>query len=196
MTGAEARFAERVALVTGTGKPNGIGWATAKILGNEGAFVAAGVRKPEDAEILTARLAEQGIKGIGIEIDLTRGLRRAKPGRVVSVSSVVGLHGHAGQTNYAAANAAMIAWTKSLAHEYEGKGLHFNAFAPGVVDTDMTRGALEPEQWEALLAMIPSGEPYQPDEIASGIIDLLASDKNGHVEVMDGGISKALERSE
>lgn len=264
MSAENARFEGRVAFVTGTGRPNGIGWATAKLLGQEGALVAAGTRTNEDAKKVEDRMTEVGIEGIGVEIDLTdlgghesiraksearlerietmlgapvsdlvhvagvthddvamrmteeewreidtvknmgpffltmaaiRGLRKAKPGRVVSVSSLVALYGHAGQSNYAAANAGMLGWTKSLAREYDGKGVSFNAVAPGLVDTDMTRGKLTAEQWDALVAMVPSGKPYQPEEIAAGIADLLVSDKNGHVEVMDGGMSAALEKS-
>lgn len=123
-------------------------------------------------------------------------LRKTRPSHVVGVTSVVGpVLGNKGQTKYGAANGAMVGWIRCLAAEYSGKGTYFNAFAPGLVETNLTRGKLTQEQWDALESQVPLGRAYQPDEIAAGIVNLLASEKNGHVEIMDGGMSAAAEQS-
>jgi len=97
-----------------------------------------------------------------------RAMMKARKGRIVSIASVVGATGNAGQSNYAAAKAGIMGFTKSLAREVGSRGITVNAVAPGFIDTDMTR-ALPEEQREALLAQIPLGRLGQPEEIAQAV---------------------------
>lgn len=117
-----------------------------------------------------------------------RGMLRAKRGNVVSIGSVVGTVGEAGQVNYAAAKAGLVGMTKSLAKEYGNKGLRFNVVAPGYVDTDMTR-ALPEDRVQQMLEIIPIGRPYSPQEVAVAVRETLLSDKNGEVVAIDGGLT-------
>lgn len=102
-----------------------------------------------------------------------RGMTKARRGRIISIASVVGLSGNAGQANYAAAKAGIIGFSKSLAREVGSRGITVNAVAPGFIDTDMTR-ALPEEQREALLGQIPLDRLGAPEEIA-GAVAFLAS---------------------
>jgi 3-oxoacyl-[acyl-carrier protein] reductase len=103
-----------------------------------------------------------------------RPMMKAKTGRIINIASVVGASGNAGQTNYAAAKAGMIGFTKSLAQEVGSRGITVNAVAPGFIDTDMTR-ELPDAQRQALLSAIPLGRLGQPEEIAAAV-GFLASD--------------------
>jgi 3-oxoacyl-[acyl-carrier protein] reductase len=104
-----------------------------------------------------------------------RGMMKARKGRIVSITSVVGLTGNAGQANYAAAKAGIIGFTKSLAREVGSRGITVNAIAPGFIDTDMTR-ALAETQRAALNAQIPLGKLGQPADIAGAVAFLCSSD--------------------
>jgi 3-oxoacyl-[acyl-carrier protein] reductase len=104
-----------------------------------------------------------------------RGMMKARKGRIVSITSVVGLTGNPGQTNYAAAKAGIIGFTKSLAREVGSRGITVNAIAPGFIDTDMTR-ALAEAQRAALNAQIPLGRLGQPADIAAAVAFLCSSD--------------------
>ena len=106
-------------------------------------------------------------------------LRRKNYGRIISVGSVVGLMGNAGQTAYAASKGGLFAFTKSLAREVASRQITVNAVAPGFVKTDMTVG-LKAEQQEAMLKMIPLGRYAEPDEIAS-VIQFLASSQSSYI---------------
>ena len=111
-------------------------------------------------------------------------------GRIINVSSVVGLHGNAGQVNYAASKAGVIGMTKSAAKELASRNITVNAVAPGMIETDMT--AVIPEKAkEAMLAGIPAGRAGAPEEIAA-MVAFLASDKaayiTGQVISVDGGM--------
>ena len=97
-----------------------------------------------------------------------RAMTKARKGRIISISSVVGASGNAGQTNYAAAKAGLVGFTKSLAREIGARGITVNAVAPGFIDTDMTR-ALPDAQREALLTGIPLNRLGQPEEIAAAV---------------------------
>jgi len=97
-----------------------------------------------------------------------RAMTKARKGRIISISSVVGASGNAGQTNYSAAKAGLIGFTKSLAREVGARGITVNAVAPGFIDTDMTR-ALPDAQREALLGGIPLNRLGQPEEIAAAV---------------------------
>ncbi len=108
-----------------------------------------------------------------------RPMAKARAGRILFVSSVVGQMGNAGQVAYAASKAALIGATKALAREYASRNITVNALAPGYVDTDMTAG-LEAAQREAMLAAVPLGRTARPEEIASGIV-FLASDEAGYI---------------
>ncbi|MFV8833814.1 3-oxoacyl-ACP reductase FabG [Aquisalimonas sp. APHAB1-3] len=103
-----------------------------------------------------------------------RGMMKARWGRIINVSSVVGSMGNAGQANYAAAKAGIQGFTRSLAREVGARGITVNAVAPGFIDTDMTR-ALGDEQREDLTKQIPLGTLGRPDHIASSVA-FLASD--------------------
>jgi len=104
-----------------------------------------------------------------------RGMMKARKGRIVSITSVVGLTGNPGQANYAAAKAGIIGFTKSLAREVGSRGITANAIAPGFIDTDMTR-ALAEEQRSALNAQIPLGRLGQPADIAAAVAFLCSAD--------------------
>jgi 3-oxoacyl-[acyl-carrier protein] reductase len=97
-----------------------------------------------------------------------RGMMKARQGRIISITSVVGLTGNAGQANYAAAKAGIIGFTKSLAREVGSRGITVNSIAPGFIDTDMTR-ALSEEQRATLNGQIPLGRLGQPADVAAAV---------------------------
>ncbi len=108
-----------------------------------------------------------------------RGMMKARAGRIINVTSVVGVTGNAGQTNYAAAKAGIIGFSKSLAKEVGSRGITVNCVAPGFIDTDMTR-ALPEDIREALLKGIPLGRLGSVEEIA-GAVAFLSSEDAGYI---------------
>lgn len=108
-----------------------------------------------------------------------RAMTKARKGRIISIASVVGVMGNAGQTNYAAAKAGILGFTKSLAREVGSRGITVNAVAPGFIDTDMTR-ALSDEHKGILLGQIPLNRLGQPEEIAAAVA-FLASPQAGYI---------------
>lgn len=108
-----------------------------------------------------------------------RAMMKARYGRIISIASVVGTMGNAGQTNYAAAKAGIIGFSKSLAREVGSRNITVNCVAPGFIDTDMTR-ALSEEQRNGLLGHIPLGRLGQVGDIAAAVT-FLASPQAGYV---------------
>jgi len=115
---------------------------------------------------------------------------KARSGRIIFVSSVVGQMGNAGQVAYAASKAALIGAAKSLAREYASRSITVNALAPGYVETDMT-AALEPAQREAMLSAVPLGRPATAAEIAASVVFLASNEAayiTGQVLAANGGM--------
>lgn len=104
-----------------------------------------------------------------------RGMIKARWGRIINIGSVVGSKGNAGQTNYAAAKAGLVGFTRALAREVGSRAVTVNVVAPGFIDTDMTRELPETTR-EALLAEIPLGRLGQPEEIAKAVGYLASED--------------------
>ncbi|MBQ7649607.1 MAG: 3-oxoacyl-ACP reductase FabG [Victivallales bacterium] len=121
---------------------------------------------------------------------VVRPMMKARFGRIVNISSVVGLCGNPGQVNYAAAKAGLIGFTKSLAREIASRNITVNAVAPGLVETDMS-AALPQEARDALLNGVPLARAGQPDDIAGAVNFLVGPDASyitGHVLCVDGGM--------
>jgi 3-oxoacyl-[acyl-carrier protein] reductase len=231
-------LAGQVALVTGATR--GIGRAIASALGRDGATVVGTATTDAGAATISAYLAEAGIGGEGIRLDVTdaaavdaalaaiesrhgpvlvlvnnagitrdnlllrmkdeewdaimatnlkpvfrlskavlRGMMKARHGRIIQIGSVVGSSGNPGQANYAAAKAALLGFTRSLAQEVGSRNITVNCVAPGFIDTDMTR-ALPEAQRGKLLERIPLGRLGTPDDIAHAVA-FLASPQAGYV---------------
>ena len=119
-----------------------------------------------------------------------RPMLKQKKGRIINISSVVGLRGNAGQSHYAASKAGIIGFTKAIAREYGSRGITANAVAPGYIQTDMTADLPE-EYWKDILNSIPLKRPGTAEDIA-GVVAFLASPDaayiTGQVIAVDGGL--------
>lgn len=144
------------------------------------------MKEQDFAEVIDANLTG----AFRVSKRATQTMLRARKGRIILVSSVVGLSGQAGQANYAASKAGLVGFARSLARELGSRSITVNVVAPGPVDTDMTR-ALGEEKLQAFAALVPLGRIATTDEIA-GVITFLASTDaayiTGAVIPVDGGL--------
>ena len=123
--------------------------------------------------------------------EVTRTMVRQRSGRIVNLSSVVGLRGNAGQVNYAASKAGVVGMTKSAAKELAGRGITVNTVAPGFIDTDMT-AAMPDGAKTAAIGAIPAGRMGMPEDVAKAVAFLCSDDAayiTGQVLAVDGGMS-------
>jgi 3-oxoacyl-[acyl-carrier protein] reductase len=151
-------------------------------------------------DALALRLKDEDWQAV-IEVNLTaafrlaraalRGMVRRRHGRIICITSVVGVTGNAGQANYAAAKAALIGMAKSLAIETAGRGITVNCIAPGMIATAMT-GRLTEEQRARIAAAIPMGRFGAPDDIAAGAVYLASAESSymtGQTLHINGGMA-------
>ena len=120
-----------------------------------------------------------------------RPMMKQRAGKIITISSVVGVIGNPGQTNYAASKAGIIGFSKSLAKELGSRGVTVNVVAPGYVETDMT-AALPEKAREAMLGAVPLGRPATPEDIAGAVLFLASPAADyitGHVLHVDGGLA-------
>ncbi len=126
-------------------------------------------------EVLSVNLRSAMILSKGV----IRGMMKARWGRIVNISSIVGATGNPGQANYAASKAGLVGMSKSLAYEVASRGITVNAVAPGFITTAMT-DKLTDEQKAGILAQVPAGRMGEPAEIAAAVL-FLASEEAGYV---------------
>ncbi len=132
------------------------------------------------------------LKGAYLTIKaVTKGMMKRRSGRIINITSVVGITGNKGQANYAASKAGLIGLTKSVAKEYASRNILVNAVAPGFIETDMTSG-LPAEAKAAMLGGVSLGRPGRPEDIAGAVL-FLASDLAGYITgqvlAVDGGMT-------
>lgn len=148
------------------------------VVANAGISIDALLLRLKDEDL--DRILAVNVKGaVACARAAVKVMMRARTGRIVMMSSVVGEMGNAGQTAYAASKAAVLGVAKSLAREYASRGITVNAVAPGYIETDMT-GALTDEQRQAMLGGIPLSRPGSAADVASAVA-FLASDEAGYV---------------
>ena len=185
-----ARISETLAARGGRGavldvvKPDSVAAVLEDIEGREGAIGILCNNAGITRDTLLLRMKEEDWVAV-IDTNLAsvfrlskavlRGMMKARKGRIVSITSVVGLTGNPGQANYAAAKAGILGFTKSLAREVGSRGITVNAVAPGFIDTDMTK-ALAEAQRASLNAQIPLGRLGQPADIAAAVAFLCSAD--------------------
>lgn len=122
--------------------------------------------------------------------EASRFMIRQRSGSIINMSSVIGLMGNAGQTNYAASKAGLIGFTKALAKETAKRGVRVNAIAPGFIKTDMT-GKLKEDMIQAIMDQVPMNRMGEPEDVAKAVIYLasdLSSYVTGQVLTVDGGM--------
>ena len=120
-----------------------------------------------------------------------RPMMSQKRGRIVSITSVVGISGNAGQANYCASKAGVIGFTKAIAKEVASRGITVNAVAPGYIETDMT-GKLSDQQKEAMISIIPLKRAGTSDDVANAVFFLASPEAayiTGQTLVVDGGMT-------
>ena len=185
-----ARISDRMAALGGRGavldvvNPDSVAAVLADIEAKEGAIGILCNNAGITRDTLLLRMKEDDWDAV-IDTNLAsvfrlskavlRGMMKVRKGRIVSITSVVGLTGNPGQANYAAAKAGIIGFTKSLAREVGSRGITVNAIAPGFIDTDMTK-ALAEAQRASLNAQIPLGRLGQPADIAAAVAFLCSAD--------------------
>ena len=166
-------------------------WKSIDILVNNAGITRDGLlmrMKPDDFDAVI----NTNLKGVFNCTKLISKLMiKQRSGRIVNMSSIVGLEGNAGQTNYAAAKAGIIGFTKSAARELAPRGITVNAIAPGFIDTDMT-SAMTDEAKQATAAKIPLGRIGRTEDIANAVAFLVSEQANyitGQVLAVDGGLA-------
>lgn len=137
------------------------------------------------------RVIDVNLKGAFLLTQKTlKPMMKKRYGRIINISSVVGVHGNAGQVNYAASKAGLIGMTKSIAKELAGRNITVNAVAPGMIATDMT-DSLSDKTKDQIKSTIPAGRMGTPDDIANAVL-FLADEKSGYITgqvlLVDGGM--------
>ncbi|WP_026525254.1 3-oxoacyl-[acyl-carrier-protein] reductase [Butyrivibrio sp. MB2005] len=137
------------------------------------------------------RVIDVNLKGAFLLTQKTlKPMMKKRYGRIINISSVVGVHGNAGQVNYAASKAGLIGMTKSIAKELAGRNITVNAVAPGMIATDMT-DSLSDKTKDQIKSTIPAGRMGTPDDIANAVL-FLADEKSGYITgqvlMVDGGM--------
>lgn len=166
-------------------------WKSIDILVNNAGITRDGLlmrMKPDDFDAVI----NTNLKGVFNCTKLISKLMiKQRSGKIINMSSIVGLEGNAGQTNYAAAKAGIIGFTKSAARELAPRGITVNAIAPGFIDTDMT-SAMTDEAKQATAARIPLGRIGRTEDIANAVAFLVSDQANyitGQVLAVDGGLA-------